>query len=210
MACYIIGAGDFFGFEALPQTGDLVIAADGGLAVCQKYGITPNLILGDFDSLGYVPQEENVLQVPVEKDDTDMMLAVKKGLSAGQTEFYIYGGTGGRLDHTVANLQTLLYLTQNSAQGWLYDKMGKFTSVKNGALELPAQEDGIFSVFAFDGDAEGVTILGGKYKAENMLLKAWQPMGVSNSFTGQNVSISVKRGSLLVGIIDEGKKEEHG
>lgn len=205
MACYIVGAGEFFGFESMPLAQDFVIAADGGLEACRRAGVVPRRILGDFDSLGYVPQEGNVLQVPVEKDDTDMMLAVKLGLSEGYTDFYIYGGTGGRLDHTIANLQTLLYLTEQGAKGWLYDKMGKFTVVKNGKLELPAKKEGIFSVFAMNTAAVGVTIRGGQYGAENMTLLEGLPMGVSNHFVGNPVSIEVAEGTLLVGVIDEGK-----
>ena len=206
--CVIFCAAGFDGLLEPLGEEDLVIAADGGLAHTEKLKISPHVILGDFDSLGFVPADSRVF--PVEKDDTDMMLAVKLGLSKGQTEFHIYGGTGGRLDHTLANIQTLLYLTEQGGNGWLYDAMGRFTAVKNGTLELPAQASGTFSVFAMNGDALGVTIRGGKYKAEDMALKESQPMGVSNSFIGQNVSITVRQGSLLVGIIEEGKKEEHG
>lgn len=203
MDCYIVGAGDFFGFEQMPSACDYVIAADGGLTVCEENGICPHLILGDFDSLGRVPQGENVLQVPVEKDDTDMMLAVKNGLEQGCKVFHIYGGTGGRLDHTISNLQTLLYLAQHGAQGWLYDKNGKYTVFCNGKLELAAKKDGIFSVFAMNGDAEGVVILGGQYTAENITLKEGLPMGVSNHFVGNPVSVTVSNGTLLVGVLEE-------
>lgn len=203
MECYIVGAGDFYGFEKNPSPCDYVIAADGGLTVCRNEGIVPDLILGDFDSLGKVPEGENVLQVPVEKDDTDMMLAVKQGLERGCRKFHLYGGTGGRLDHTIANLQTLLYLTRNGAEGWLYDKMGKFTVLRNGKLELPAKPTGIFSVFAMNGDAKGVSICGGQYCVENVTFTEAMPMGVSNHFVGKTVTIEVLDGTLLIGVLEE-------
>ncbi len=200
MDCYIIGAGDFFGFAKRPCGDDFVIAADGGYAVCQKEGIAPNLILGDFDSLGWVPKDGNVLRAPVEKDDTDMMLAVKEGLKRGCTRFHIYGGTGGRLDHTIANLQTLLYLKAHGADGLLYDKNCYFTVLKNEKREFLARETGTFSVFALQAEAKGVTISGGQYETSGITLKEDEPMGVSNCFVGKPVTVEVLDGTLLCSI----------
>ena len=118
MACYIFGAGSFYGLSQRPAPGDTVIAADGGWEPCRGEGLTPDLLLGDFDSLHTVPDFAHIRRVPVEKDDTDMMLAIKEGLARGETEFHLYGGMGGRrTDHTIANLQCLLYLAEHGAQG---------------------------------------------------------------------------------------------
>ena len=115
MACYIFGAGDFDGLEERPGAEDYVIAADGGYTTCRRAGVEPQLLLGDFDSLAEVPALPHVERVPVEKDDTDMMLAIKRGLERGETLFHLYGGMGGqRTDHTVANLQALLYLAEQA------------------------------------------------------------------------------------------------
>lgn len=92
MACYIFGAGSFYGLTARPRAGDFTIAADGGWLACRKTEVIPDLLLGDFDSLSAQPDFPNILRVPVEKDDTDTMLAVKTGLERGETEFHIYGG----------------------------------------------------------------------------------------------------------------------
>ena len=108
MACYIFGAGSYYGLSRRPAPGDTVIAADGGWRVCREEGIVPDLLLGDFDSLHTVPDFARIRRVPVEKDDTDMMLAIKEGLARGETAFHLYGGVGGRTDHTIANLQGLL------------------------------------------------------------------------------------------------------
>ena len=196
-SCVIFCAGSFHGLAAPLLADDFIIAADGGLAHVQKLGITPHGILGDFDSLGYIPQNSTVF--PVEKDDTDAMLAVRKGLELGFREFYLYGSLDGpRLDHTVANFQTLQYLADRGAVGYLIGKDYIVTVVKDGKLRFPAACTGIFSVFCMGADAEGVTIRGGKYEVENVRLTAGFPLGVSNHFTGNEVTVSVEKGSLLV------------
>ena len=175
------------GFDALAeplQNEDFIIAADGGLAHTEKLGIAPNEILGDFDSLGHVPEGANVF--PVEKDDTDAMLAVRQGLGLGCKEFVLYGSLDGpRLDHTVANFQTLQYLADHGASGYLVGKEYLVTVVKDGSLCFPAGAEGTVSVFCMGADAEGVTLEGLYYPLEKGTLSAGFPLGVSNHFTGQ-------------------------
>ena len=195
--CIIFCAAQFHGLAAPLAKDDFIIAADGGLAHTEKLGITPNGILGDFDSLGYTPEGSTVF--PVEKDDTDAMLAVRKGLELGYKAFYLYGSLDGpRLDHTVANFQTLQFLCDHGAYGYLIGKDYMVTVVKDGALHFDASCTGIFSVFCMGTDAEGVTIKGGKYDAEDVTLSAGFPLGVSNHFEGRAVTVSVEKGSLLV------------
>ena len=204
MACYIFGAGDTVPLRSRPAAGDYVIAADGGWVTCRRAGITPDLLLGDFDSLDAVPEFDNVERVPVEKDDTDMMLAVKRGLALGHREFHLYGGMGGkRTDHTIANLQTLLYLARRDACGWLYGADEVYTAVHNGSVVLPARKTGILSVFCLGADAEGVTIRGAQYEVKNGVLTADFPLGVSNHFVGKEILVCVARGSLLLGLREE-------
>ncbi len=204
MACWIFGAGDFYGLPQRPQTGDFVIAADGGWRICQQEKIEPDLLIGDFDSLQQEPDFDRIHRVPVEKDDTDMMLAVKEGLLRGQREFHLCGGMGGkRTDHTIANLQTLLYLAHHGAQGWLYGNHELYTAVRNTEIVFPARECGILSVFCMGEPAEGVSISGGQYTVQDVELSPDFPLGVSNHFVGAPICVSVKRGSLLIGIIEE-------
>lgn len=188
------------GFDSLVQpieTEDFVIAADGGVTHTRKLGITPNEILGDFDSLGYTPEGANVF--PVEKDDTDAMLAVRRGLSLGYREFVLYGSLDGpRLDHTVANFQTLQYLADHGAVGYLAGCSYLVTVVKNGELSFPEGASGTVSVFCMGPDAEGVTLEGLYYPLEQGTLSPGFPLGVSNHFTGKNARIAVEHGSLLV------------
>ena len=203
MACYIFGAGSYFGLIRRPAPEDTVIAADGGWRICREEGIVPDLLLGDFDSLHTVPDFGHIRRVPVEKDDTDMMLAIKEGLARGETDFRLYGGVGGRTDHTIANLQGLLYLAERGAQGWLYGDRERVTAICGGELCLPARDRGIVSVFCMGADAQGVTIEGGQYTVHDAVLTASFPLGVSNHFVGNPVRVSVTQGSLLIALIEK-------
>ena len=195
--CYIFCAGEFDALAAPIEEGDLVIAADGGLRHTRQLGIAPDLVLGDFDSLGYVP--EGAAVHPVEKDDTDAMLAVRHGLAAGCGEFLLYGSLDGkRLDHTVANFQTLQFLANRGAVGYLAGCTTLVTVVKDGCIRFPEGKSGTVSVFCMGADAEGVTLEGLYYPLENGKLTAGFPLGVSNHFTGKSARISVEEGSLLV------------
>ena len=200
-ACFIFGAGPFYGLDDIPAPGDLILAADGGYQHCCIAGLQPNLLLGDFDSLEVPPPQDIPRQVfPPEKDDTDTMLAVKLGLERGFRRFHLYGGTGGRLDNTLANLQTLAYLAKAGARGELHDESFVFTAIQGpDRLQLPSQAAGLFSVFCLGADAAGVSIQGGKYEAKGVTLTAAFPLGVSNQFRGEPVVVSVDSGCLLVG-----------
>lgn len=194
--CVIFGAAQFDKLLQPIGESDIVMAADGGLVHTGKLGITPQIILGDFDSLGYVPEGAQVY--PVEKDDTDSMLAVRKGLDMGLKRFVLYGALDGpRLDHTVANLQTLLFLAEHGARGYLVGKDTVVTAIKDETVVFPAGCTGIFSLFCLGEKAEGVTIKGLKYSLEDGTLESGFPLGVSNSFTGEAASITVKKGSLI-------------
>ena len=195
--CVIFCAAEFDDL-IMPLAGeDFLIAADGGLKHLQKLGIQPDEILGDFDSLGYIPEDSRVF--PVEKDDTDAMLAARRGLALGYREFLFYGSLDGpRLDHTVANFQTLQFLADHGASGCLIGKNQIATVVKNGSIVFPAGCEGTISVFCLGADAEGVTLKGLYYPLENGTLRCGFPLGVSNHFTGEAASITVEKGSLLI------------
>ena len=187
------------GFDGLLENIDnaTVIAADGGLTHTAALGITPHIVLGDFDSLGYIPKGANVF--PGEKDDTDAMLAVRKGLELGCDRFLLYGSLDGqRLDHTVANFGVLQFLADHGARGYLIGKDHIVTVVSGGEIAFPAEATGIISVFCMGEDATGVTIEGLQYGLENGTLSAGFPLGVSNHFVGKTSRICVEDGSLLV------------
>ncbi len=195
--CVIFCAAEFDAPVKPIGSDDFVIAADGGLRHTQKLKITPHEIIGDFDSLGFVPEGANVF--PVEKDDTDAMLAVRRGLQLGYRNFLLYGSLDGpRLDHTVANFQTLQFLADNGARGFLIGQNCIATVVKNGILRFPEGREGTISVFCSGADARGVTLRGLYYPLEQGTLTPGFPLGASNHFTGRAAEISVTDGSLLV------------
>ena len=195
--CIIFCAAEFDGLARPVEPGDFVIAADAGLRHTKKLGLEPDEIIGDFDSLGYVPEDARVY--PVEKDDTDAMLAIRRGLDRGYREFVLYGSLDGpRLDHTVANFQALQFLADRGAFGCLAGLRQMAAVVKNGSLRFPAGTLGDISVFCLGPDAEDVTLRGLYYPMENGVLTAGFPLGCSNHFTGKEAEISVKKGSLLV------------
>ena len=196
--CWVCGAGDFTERLLTPQPGDLVVAADGGLTHLKKLHILPQHILGDFDSLGYAPEGENVALYPAEKDDTDMLLAVKYGLQNGYNNFLLYGGLGGRLSHSLANIQVLRYLCTQGCHGFLVDGSSVITVIENERVEISDAAQGILSVFALGGNAEGVTIRELRYTVENGRLTSDYPLGVSNEFTGNGAFIEAKNGVLLL------------
>ena len=195
--CIIFCAADFDRLVLPIGQTDIVIAADGGLTHTQALGITPDVILGDFDSLGYTPEGANVF--PVEKDDTDAMLAVRRGLALGYRDFLLYGSLDGpRLDHTVANFQTLQFLADNGARGVLVGNTTMAAVVKDGSLSFPAEAAGTISVFCHGKDAQGVTLEGLYYPLEKGTLTAGFPLGASNHFTGAPARVTVEDGSLLL------------
>ena len=195
--CMIFCAAEFDELITPIEKDDYILAADGGYRHVKKLGLTPNCILGDFDSLGFVPEESTVF--PVEKDDTDAMLAVRRGLELGYREFFLYGSLDGpRLDHTVANFQTLQFLADHDATGYLVGKDYIVTVLKDSAIRFPATCQGIISVFCMGEDARGVTIEGLQYPLNNGTLSAGFPLGVSNHFVGKDAAVSVEQGSLLI------------
>ena len=199
--CFIYAAGSFFGLRERPRPGDLQIAADAGLRLCRQLGRTPDLVLGDFDSMDVSEAPADALRVPVEKDDTDTGLALREGLRRGCREFFIYGGTGGRrLDHTLANLQSLAFLRENGARGWLYDRDFVYTVIKNETLTLRREVDwGLVSLFALGDRARGVTLTGLQYPLDHAELTCAFPLGVSNHFAAETATVTVEDGLLLVG-----------
>ena len=195
--CLIFCAAQFDGLAAPIGTEDYILAADGGLRHLNQLNLTPHGIIGDFDSLGYIPAGAQVF--PVEKDDTDAMLAARRGLDLGFRDFVFYGSLDGpRLDHTVANFQTLQFLADHGARGYLVGKEYMVTVVKDGAIGFGAGCSGTVSVFCLGRDARGVTLEGLYYPLADGTLTAGFPLGVSNHFNGEPAKVSVKDGSLLI------------
>ena len=195
--CYIVGAGEFYS-SFTPQECDLVIAADGGYAELKKRGIRCDLLVGDMDSLDALPKELEIIRHPVEKDETDMHLAYLEGRRRGYSNFAIYGGVGGRADHTFANYCLLSYIRGDGCRAVLYDKQSKAYVIKNEVTRVIGESKKGISIFAFGGLARGVTIKGLYYELAGGVLTPSFPIGVSNHFLGKPAEIEVSDGELLI------------
>lgn len=282
--CIIVGAGEFYGLPFLPDEADMLIAADGGYGHLSALGLTPQLIVGDLDSLSVgemssaIPGEAGVssagkwnppaagetgsaipgeadlpgvgeADVPAEggrnsltvgnmaaqpggtgidiyadaeaagylthaecrrfegielrvlspiKNDPDLLACMRIGLAEGFREFHLLGGLGGRIDHSYANQQLLLFAAERGARAYLYGERQLMTVLRDGVQHFPEGMRGYISVFAVSERAEGVSERGLKYVLNDAVLSPSLPLGLSNEFTGAAAEISVKRGSLML------------
>ncbi|MPL97826.1 Thiamine pyrophosphokinase [bioreactor metagenome] len=196
--CYIVGAGDNYGLDFTPHPEDYVIAADGGLTYLEQAGIIADLVIGDFDTLHRRPDHPNVITMNTEKDDTDTFAAARKGIKRGYRIFHIYCGTGGRLEHTVANMQLLAYLAQSNRKGFLFDQDRIITAITNSSMKFHQHPTGYVSVFSHSENSTGVFLKGLKYELDNATLTNTSPIGVSNEFIGKESTITVETGTLLI------------
>ncbi len=197
--CYIIGAGDITDPHITATAEDLIICADGGYKYKDILGRECDFVVGDFDSLGAIPDTDNKIVAPTEKDETDMMLAVQTGFERGCRNFVLLGALGGeRSDHSVANIQLLHYIASKGAKGTILHGNEVFTAFSKGTLTLGADLKGYISVFSLTDESRGVTLKNLKYTLEDATLHSYMPVGVSNEFMGEEAEIEVKDGTLLV------------
>lgn len=198
--CVIFAGGPEEGLpcEPVPENA-YILCADSGLRLAERLHSDPDLVLGDFDSLGEVPVSLPHMTVPAEKDDTDTMLAVRTALQKGFRDIRIYGAFGGRLDHTIANLQTLEFIRRNGAEGMLIGAGDCVRMLTDGEmLHLPQQPERTLSLFAWSEQCSGVCARGVQYPLEDALLTRTFPLGVSNQITAPEAEIVCGRGTLLV------------
>ncbi len=200
--CVIIGAGDIdtdFLKEFAWRPDDYVICADGGLHAALAADVTPCLIIGDLDSFqGRLPSEIPAVTCSAEKDDSDTMLALKHGLAAGFRHFVLLGATGGRFDHTFANLQAMAYGLDNGANVTIIDRQNKMFLLKNGEVKIPYIDNCYLSVFSYTPVCRGVTVSGVKYPLCDAKLTFAFPLGLSNEIVEGMASVCVKDGILLI------------
>lgn len=205
--CIIVAAGDLTVSKMDISEGDLVIAVDGGLEYCRALGVEPDLALGDFDSVGEEllaqvelwerSEPERVVRLKPEKDDTDTLAAVRVALERGFDSFLLYGAMGGRLEHTIANIQCLLFLRHHGAVGYMMDAGGMCFVLEDEERHFGASMGGYLSLFSLGEKAEGVDIRGMKYELNDAVITNDFPIGISNEFIGQEAVVRVKQGQLL-------------
>jgi thiamine pyrophosphokinase len=211
--CIIISAGDLTDIDIEISDGDFCIACDAGFVYAQRRGILPDLVVGDFDSIGDYGEEalrgieeirqndpDRIMELPVRKDDTDTLKAVRIGLEKGYRKFYFYGALGGkRFEHSFANIQTLLFLKHQGARGYILEQDRMLMVAENETVRFHRGNTGIISVFALSEVARGVTLKGLLYNMESGTLESDYPLGVSNEFIiDEEAEITVEEGALLI------------
>ncbi len=196
--CYIVGAGECKKLDFTKKDGDIVIAADGGYKYLQRAGIKPDIVIGDFDSLGKAPEGEKIIRLKPEKDVTDTYAAVSEGIKCGYSRFNIYGASGGRIEHTLANIQLIASLAEKNMQASIFDGSTVITAVTAKTLRFDSAYNGYISIFAHSDKCTGVCLRGLKYPLENAELNNLFPLGVSNEFLGVESEIVIGNGTAII------------
>ena len=195
--CWIFAGAPSDGFAAVPPDDAHIIAADSGYLAVKQIGLTPDVALGDFDSLDEKPDCSEIITAPAEKEDTDTMLAVKTALDRGYTDITIAGSIGGRLDHTYANIQTLAYILKNGGFGRLIGSSDTAELLEAGEYSYERKDGMYLSLFSY-GESAVITTTGTKYNLTQYRLDNTFPLGVSNEIIEEKCSISVSEGQVLV------------
>ena len=183
-----------------PEAEDLVIAADSGWHNATLLGITPQVLLGDFDSIGMdaLPDAQEIFQVPAEKDRTDTQLAVDLALSRGADDVVIIGGLSGRLDHSLSNLGILQALHERHVHAVIEDGFNRVRYLQNTGALIARSAYTYLSVLAADKMVKGVSVDGCKYPLKNAKLERKCGFAVSNEITGNCALVEVRRGAVFV------------
>lgn len=199
--CVIFGAAPFSDCAVLRDylsADDYYIAADGGQRLAQAMGVTVDHVIGDFDSSSCPALSDGCTVLPVQKDDTDVLAAVRAALKDGFREFLFLGCLGGRLDHTLANVAVLSFVAKHGGEGCLVDETHEVTLLGVGEHAIPPRHDATVSFLPFGGEADGVTIRNAAYPIENATFYPWFPIGVSNEFVDQPLTVSIRNGQCLM------------
>jgi thiamine pyrophosphokinase len=198
--CIIITAYNRFAIRAAVEIkkDDYIICADGGFEIARREGILPHVIIGDMDSLFVDAGGIEVVKAPKEKDETDTFLCLTHGMKKGFKEFVIVGGIGGRLDHTLANLQLLAYGLKHGLKITLIDEYTRAFMLEKGQVEIANLQGYYLSLLAFSETCTGVSASGVKYPLKNATLKNDFALGVSNEIIEDAATIENETGLLLI------------
>lgn len=196
--CYIFGALFTRAANFVKNSGDLVIAADAGFDRLASLKISPDLAVGDFDSAKAVPVGLEVIKHPVRKDDTDLLLAIKTGFLRGYRRFVIYGCLGGRLDQTLASVQSAVYITKHGGSSIFISENGEcLTALESSSLKFKESAGGVISVFSYS-ERSVVTLKNLSYELSSHEINSSFPLGVSNEFINKRATVSCESGTLVV------------
>ncbi len=199
--CVIIGGGDCSA-EILKNnihSDDFVICADGGFDIANECGIIPDLLIGDFDSIKAIPENLNKITLPVEKDVTDSVAAYNEGVERGFEKFVMFGGTGGRFEHTFANISLVASASKLGFDIKIIDEKHIFRSITNSSIKIKRKDNQQVSVFAYGDCAFGVTLKGFHYPLWDYTLDPFNgALGTSNDIIEDYGEISVLNGTLII------------
>ncbi len=185
------------------QAQDFLVAIDGGLHHLQGLGLSPQLLIGDMDSLSAQEVEAckqagaEVLRFPPAKNKTDLELALDEVLQRGYREIVIAFALGGRLDQTLANLALLAKPDFDNCVVRIDDGLTEVALLRQ-TITLDCQPGDTVSLLAWGGEAGGVVTHGLEYALEGETLLPWQTRGISNRCTGERFSVSLEQGALLL------------
>lgn len=201
--CALVATCDFNErhFQTLDATGafESVVAIDGGFAHLNAIGRLPNLVLGDFDSLGYVPENVEVVKYPSHKDKSDLEIAFDHVEEQGFEQVFVYGALGGRLDHTIGGLQTAAGFAERGMEvTFIASDYAVRIVVGPERFELPCADTGTVSVFSANDKVFGVVERGMEYSLDGAELTNRTTWGLSNELKGQPAFVSVEEGTLYV------------
>ena len=183
-----------------PEEGAITVAADVGWRNAERLGITPRILVGDFDSLGEpdVGEETEVLQVPAEKNETDTQLAVDLAISRGAEHITIIGGLDGRLDHTLSNLAILEDLDRRGIHAVITDGRNRVRFLRNNSTLIPRSGFRYLALIAADETVKGVSIEGVKYPLKRARLHRAHQYAVSNEIEKNCALIEVRKGGVWI------------
>ena len=205
--CVIIGSSpdtEILVLTEFIESEDFIVCADGGYVHAQKAGIIPDLIIGDFDSSVFPKNSDcEIITLPVQKDDTDTLFCVKECLKRGFNNFLILGGTGGRQDHTFANICTLKFLAEKKIYAEMIDSKTVISVMTNGVKQLCNKKGMTFSIFPFGCESCEVTLSGFMYELSKGTLKSDFPLGVSNEITSDNATVTIHKGTAVIMLVKE-------
>ena len=196
MKCIIIGAGNFQNEVITKEKGDLLICADAGYSYIKDTGLQVDLVVGDFDSLNDIPNNVSIYKLPKEKDVTDLFVAIEEGIKHGYTYFEIYGALGGRIEHSIANIQILAKLAAQKIKAKIVDQNTIVEVLTEGTYIYDKELEGYLSLFSLS-EKSIVSIENLKYELDKKELTYLFPLGIDNEFIGLTSTIYIHQGLVL-------------
>ena len=199
--CIIIGGGDctIDILKSNISSDDFVICADSGFDIAYEAEISVDLLIGDFDSIKRIPANVNTITLPVEKDVTDCLAAYNEGVKLGFKSFALFGGTGGRFEHTFANISLMANASKLDISLEIIDDNHIFRCITDSSIKITKKDNQQVSVFAYGGNASGVSLKGFHYLLDDYTLNPFNgALGTSNDITDDYGEISVKNGTLII------------